>query len=147
MEGLSEIIENIQIPVRIPIHSYLLDHCVEGRAVLPAVEAMEVLAASVRSVRPGAFVENMADGRFDKFLPISPGQSHIDAVSDIAFHENGNITARLLTKTISKKASITRVKTHAQICFCRTPSDTPKIPFDLASSLEGVVFHIPVDKT
>ena len=48
MEGLPKVIENVRLPVHIPIRPYLLDHCVEGRAVLPAVEAMEFLAASVR---------------------------------------------------------------------------------------------------
>ena len=52
MEGLPQIIETVQLPVHIQVHPYLLDHRFEGKAVLPAVETMQLLANTVKSFRP-----------------------------------------------------------------------------------------------
>jgi hypothetical protein len=46
MGRLPEITEQIRLPLKIQVPPYLMDHQFEGRAVLPAVEAMEILAAS-----------------------------------------------------------------------------------------------------
>lgn len=146
MEDLSKIIENRRLPVDIDVHPYLLDHCVEGNAVLPAVEAMQVLAASVKQLKPDAHVDRMLGARFDKFLYVRPGSKRIAAISDIAFHENGDITAKLLTKTKAKKTAITRIKEHASICFSQNERQIRHLPLDLASALEGIVFDIPADR-
>ena len=146
MEDLSKIVENRRLPVDIDVHSYMLDHCVEENAVLPAVETMQVLAASVKALKPDADVDCMLDARFDKFLYVQPESKRIAAISDIAFHENGDITARLLTRAKSKKTSITRVKEHASIRFSQNERHIRHLPLDLASSLEGIAFDVPVDK-
>jgi phosphopantetheinyl transferase len=146
MESLPEIAENVRLPVHIAVSHFLFDHCVEGKGVLPAVEAMQVLAASVRTLRPDACVERMADAAFAKFLPVLPGTDGIAALSDISFHNNGDITARLLTRTRSGKASITRVKEHARIRFSCNGIPIRALPVDVAAALEGIVFEVPAER-
>ena len=41
MEDLPEVIKKVQLPLEIEIDPYLMDHRFEGKAVLPAVEAMQ----------------------------------------------------------------------------------------------------------
>jgi phosphopantetheinyl transferase len=146
MESLPPIAEHVQLPVQIAVPPFLFDHHVEGRAVLPAVEAMQVLAASIMALKPDADVRTMAEAAFDKFLPLPPGTEVIAAIGDITFHEGGAITARLLTRTTSKKAFITRVKEHARICFPGPEIAIPPLAVDVAAALEGVVFDVPAER-
>ncbi|HJO61812.1 MAG TPA: polyketide synthase dehydratase domain-containing protein, partial [Desulfobacterales bacterium] len=113
MEDLPQITDTIRLPVHIDIHPYLLDHHVEGKGVLPAVEAMNLLGETVKRFRPETDITDMTEARFDKFLYIQPDMTQLTAYVDIERHENGDITAKLLTKNRSKKSSITRIKSHA----------------------------------
>jgi len=146
MEDLSQVAESVRLPVRIGVHPFLMDHCVEEKVVLSAVEAMQVLAASVKELKPDADVDCMVRVTFEKFLYVEPGRKEIAAISQIGFHKNGDITAKLLTRTKSKKASITRVKEHASLCFPRDGRETRVLPLDVASALEGVVLAVPAQK-
>lgn len=138
--------KTVRIPVDIPVHPYLLDHCFEGRVVLPAVEAMQVLADTVKGFRPDADITGMADVRFDKFLYIESGIIQIAAFSDISVHENGDIAATLLTKSRSQKSAITRIKEHASLCFSLQPPALPEPPLDATATLDGRCFRIPAEK-
>jgi len=146
MEGFSPIDKKIRLPIDITIRPYLLDHHVEGDVVLPAVEAMHVLAETVKRFRPDTDITCMTRARFDKFLYIRPGATHVEGFSDITVYENGDVTAVLLTKNRSKKTSITRIKEHATLCFPRQTPDLPELPLDLACALEGICFEIPSDE-
>ena len=138
--------KTVRIPVDIPVHPYLLDHCFEGKVVLPAVEAMQVLADTVKSFRPDADITGMTDVEFDKFLYIESGITQITALSDISVHENGDIAVTLLTKSISQKSAITRIKEHATLCFSLQPPALPEPPFDATATLKGRCFKIPAEK-
>jgi phosphopantetheinyl transferase len=149
MEDLSRIIESTRLPLEIPLQPYLRDHCVGGRAVLPAVEAAELLARAARRFLPGTDVTAMVDLRFDKFLFIDPEAPPAAAFCDLALHENGDIQAVLATRTTSKKAAMTRVKEHAAVRFSRRKPDMPdlmpNLALDLASALEGACFTVEND--
>jgi hypothetical protein len=138
--------KTVRIPVDIPVHPYMLDHCFEGKVVLPAVEAMQVLADTVKGFRPDADITVLTDAGFDKFLYIEPGITQIAAFSDIAVHENGDIAATLLTKSRSQKSAITRIKEHASLCFSLQPPELPEPPLDATATLDGRCFKIPVEK-
>ncbi len=146
MEGLPKIAEKVRVSVDITIHPHLMDHHVEGRAILPAVEAMQTLAVSIKTFKPDVDVTCLTDARFDKFLHIPPDRKHITAFNDISIYENGNISARLLTKTTSQKTSITRVKEHANVCFSENIKEKPRLPLDLESVLDGITFDIPSER-
>ena len=109
--------ESVLFPVDLPVQPYLLDHRFEGKVVFPAVEAMQALAGAVKRFRPNVDVSVITRARFDKFLYIDSGATHVSAVIDITELENGDITASLLTKSESGKLSIKRVREHAGLCF------------------------------
>jgi acyl transferase domain-containing protein len=149
MEDLSGIVESASIPLEIPLRPYLKDHSVDGRAVLPAVEAAELLARAAERFQPGTDVTAMADLRFDKFLFLDPEAQTTAAFCELALHENGDIQAVLATRTKSKKAAMTRVKEHAAVRFLRRKPDLPDqitdLALDLASALEGACFTAETD--
>jgi len=107
------------MPVEISVFPYLQDHRFEGIAVFPAVEALQVLAHSVKKFAPETDITAIADARFDKFLFIPSGTAKIDAQCSITPSENGDITAVLQTKTRSKNAAITRIKEHVTVHYPR----------------------------
>lgn len=112
-----------RIPVAIDLRPYLLDHAVEGGAVLPAVEAMEVLAATVRSWRPETDVRRLSSATFDKFLYLPAGGDRIDALVDFASCTNGDIAAELLTRARPGRTRIARLRSHVRLRF--SPSFRP----------------------
>ncbi len=146
MEDLPQITEMVRLPVTIHAHPYLQDHCFERNAVLPAAEALQLLATIVKSFRPDTDTTRMMDARFDKFLYIQPHRTKISAFSDIVVHENDDITATLLTKNRSKKSSITRIKEHATVRFPRKKPSFSDQPLDSISALEGICVEISADK-
>jgi phosphopantetheinyl transferase len=146
MEDFPGIIESARLPLDIPIPVYLNDHCVDGLAVLPAVEAMEVLAQAVKRLRPATDVTAMTGLQFDKFLHMAPDTDRVSAFCDISVYENGDVKAVLTTRTQSKKAALTRVKAHATLVFPQQAPRIQKLALDLASALEGVCFSVPKEK-
>jgi len=146
MEDFPRIIESARLPLDIPIRPCLNDHCVDGHAVLPAVEAMEILAQAVKRFRPETDVTAMAALQFDKFLYIAPEADRLSASCDISVYENGDVKAVLTTRTQSKKAALARVKAHAALIFPQQAPLIPKLALDLAASPEGVCFSVPTEK-
>jgi phosphopantetheinyl transferase len=146
MEDFPRIIESACLPLDIPIRPGLNDHCVDGHAVLPAVEAMEILAQAVKRFRPGTDVTAMAALQFDKFLYIAPDADRLSASCDISVYENGDVKAVLTTRTQSKKAALARVKAHAALIFPQQAPLIAKLALDLAASPEGVCFSVPTEK-
>jgi phosphopantetheinyl transferase len=146
MEGFSKIIESAQLPLDIPIRPYVSDHCFNGQAVLPAVEAMEVLARAIRRFRPATNVNCMNGATFDKFLYLDPGAEHLSAFGEISVLANGDVTAVLTTKTKSKHAVMSRLKTHAALTLPYQVAPMPDLPLDLAAVPEGVCFAVGKEK-
>jgi phosphopantetheinyl transferase len=146
MEGFPKVIESAHLPIDIPIRPYLSDHCFNGRAVLPAVEAMEALALAARRFRPSIGVSCMSGVTFDKFLYIDSAVEHLAAHGDISVDANGDVRAVLITKTKSKNAIMARVKTHAALTFLHEAASIPDLPLDEVSAPEGVCFSIQRDR-
>jgi hypothetical protein len=130
MANIPQIIETVRLPVNIQVHRYLLDHCFEGKVVFPAVEAMQVLAQSVKEFAPETDITALKDITFDKFLFIPPDTSKIDALCSITPFESGDITAVLYTKTRSENSVITRIKEHVTVHY-------PRIRPEVAANLHN----------
>ncbi|MFZ0614153.1 MAG: polyketide synthase dehydratase domain-containing protein [Desulfobacterales bacterium] len=149
MEDFSPIVASARRPVEIPHDSHLKDHCFEGRAVLPAVEATEILARAAIGFRPGTGVTAMAGLRFDKFLYLDTRMQTTAAFCDVALNANGAVRAALATRTQVKPASMTRLKEHAAGLFfspeASRPSAIPGPPPDTASALAEVGDTIEAD--
>ncbi len=141
MERLPEITGPVRLPVKIQVPPYLMDHQFQGKAVLPAVEAMEILAASTQRHFPAAAVRSIQNAAFDKFLIIENGCSEIEAFNDLEMLDDGGIVSRLVTRTRSQKAGITRTREHAVLYFqnfSKNPADPPsqipkKRPFNVSA--------------
>lgn len=145
MEGLPQIIESVRLPVHIQVHPYLLDHRFEGKAVLPAVETMQLLANTVKGFRPVTDITGITDARFNKFLNIEVGITQVSAFCDMTIFENGDIGAVLVTKRRSPKSAITRAKEHGGLRFPGRAPVMPKPPPDPAVALNGACFEIPAE--
>jgi len=148
MEDLSEIVERARLPVHIKADAYLQDHCFQGEAVFPAVEAMQLMAASTQRHLPRADVSLMTDARFDRFLSIGPtGRSRwIETCMDMEVYKDGRVRSRLMTRSRSPKAPITRWMEHVAVHFGGKNRDPRPLPLDLVSALEGVCMAIPPDR-
>jgi len=120
--------KTVRLPVGISVFPYLLDHCFEGNAVFPAVEAMQVLAQTVKGFAPETDITAITDTTFDKFLLIPPDTKIIDALCSITPFENGDITAVLQTKIRAKNAAITRIREHVAVHY---PCVKPEVGTDL----------------
>ena len=83
MEHLPKITDRVRLPLSIQVPPYLLDHQFRGKAVLPAVEAMGILAASTLAHLPGTAVYSMQNASFDKFLVIEADCDEINGFNDI----------------------------------------------------------------
>jgi len=145
MEKFSKIIDKVRLPLKIKVMPYLLDHQFEGKPILPAVEAMQILAVSTQCHIPHTKVTCILDARFDKFLYISPYEKNINAFNEIEVYDNGRIISKLITKTRSKKTPITRIKEHVTLNFLLTERTTEKRPFEGVTILEESNYKIPLD--
>ncbi|MDP2645197.1 MAG: polyketide synthase dehydratase domain-containing protein, partial [Desulfobacterales bacterium] len=146
MADFSQIIETVRFPVDIPVQTCWHDHHVEGRVVLPAVEAMQVVAETVKNCKPDTAVTGMAQVQFDKFLYIQPATEKIDARVDIETYANGDIIARLVTKTQAENSSISRIKEHAAVRYPLDKKSPAVVPPDLNSALQGDCFEVSPDR-
>jgi hypothetical protein len=150
MDNIPRIIDTVRLPAAIPIHAYLRDHHVEGRAVLPAVKAMQIIGDTVKRLRPDTRISVMTHTRFDKFLHVPSGTDQIAAFADIDTYDNGDIGARLLTKNRFKKSSMIRIKEHASVYY---PVDQagfadppPEQDSGLFSALDGNCIEISSER-
>ncbi len=116
---------------------FAADHHLDGRPVLPAVEAMEYLAAYLNTGFPGLDVRRLDRVRFDKFLFLdNEGPAAVEVTVSSAGNEK--IRATLSTRRRSPRAAMTRVVPHAALTAGRGGEDQPPPPLDLAAGLEGV---------
>ncbi|MCP4693073.1 MAG: hypothetical protein GY859_33835 [Desulfobacterales bacterium] len=146
MGKLPEIVDQIRLPLEIPIQPHLQDHRFMGRAVLPGVEAMQLLAAAAGRHFPDIIPGQLTDIRFEKFLYIPPGETSIEAFADMETHANGDHVAHLRTKFRSKKTPITRIITHGAARFPAGPLPPhPPCP-DVPPPIEGLVVKATPEK-
>ena len=103
-----------RVAVRIPVQPWFADHRFDGRVILPAVEAMAVLARAARQHAPALDVQCLADARFDRLLAIEPVQEAIEATVELEETGEGLI-ARLLTRR--QLAAMARMVAHCELRF------------------------------
>lgn len=135
-----------RLPLQIEILPYLRDHTFEGKAVFPAVEALQCLASSAREQIPEINARVMYGASFPRFLHIGEDSSHIEAFSEIELADNGEVRTSLITMTRSKSGKITRPAVHARVNFRQDTGDqqagSARMSFDLGRD----VFEVPVER-
>lgn len=132
-------------PVTITLRDHLADHHFMGTPVLPAVEAMEILAAETLAVDAVASVDLFTDVEFNKFLPLDPDRKRMEAQVQMQAGADGHLRTTLTTRTCSPKAAIMRTKDHAAMTFGRAADAASPTPLDVAAAPEGICETIAQD--
>jgi phosphopantetheinyl transferase len=144
MEDLPKIKSRMRLPLSIPVADYLRDHVFRGEAVLPAVEAMNILAeSSLPYLEEGAAV-NIASAEFNRFLYIGPDAECIEAINELEFFDQGSVTSKLITMKKSANTGITRPVKHVSLSFTAHDVSPIEPPLDYTLGLEGI--GITLDK-
>jgi hypothetical protein len=108
--------------LEIEIGGYLYDHHFEGRCVLPAVEALIVLAKIVEDHFPDVPLLRLSKALFPRFLVIPPDGHHLPAIVETDHSPEGSVLATLMTSVRSKTGGIGRNLAHARVEF--PPADS-----------------------
>lgn len=116
MENLSRPVETVTIPVEIPVPAYLGDHHVSGRVVLPAVEALQILARTLPAAA-GAEPRRQEGAVFSHLLTVEPGVREIPAIHEFTSTPDGRCRSRLMTVVAGRNAAWTRRIEHASVFF------------------------------
>ena len=96
--------------------------------MLPAVEALQVLATAVRAHDPSCAVQLCGKAEFLRFLEVPETASEVEAVVTITDHDHDHdhgptgCTASLETRAVAGKAKITRRKEHVRATFGVQPA-------------------------
>jgi hypothetical protein len=114
-----------RLPVEIPIFPCLRDHRFAGRAVLPAVEAMQILAATIPADQKDLHPTHIRDARFDKFLILPTDADSIPAFHDISVDSEGETISKLITRTTSAKG-FSRIKEHVTVRWGRVGRESQR---------------------
>jgi phosphopantetheinyl transferase len=121
------------------------DHHFRGRPVLPAVEAMQILAVRARHANPGMDVGHIKQARFPKFLEIDSGNDALKLIQSLTAMEDGSQRATLGTRVTKGTARITRNMMHAEMHFTSSPEQSFHFPLDVAAAVEGLCETIDPD--
>jgi hypothetical protein len=116
MENLSRPVETVTIPVAIPVPAYLGDHHVSDRVVLPAVEALQILARTLPA-SAGADPRRQEQAVFSHLLSIDPGVREIPAIHEFTRTADGRCRSRLVTVVSGRKGTWTRRIENASVFF------------------------------
>ncbi|MBM4319647.1 MAG: hypothetical protein FJ125_06735 [Deltaproteobacteria bacterium] len=115
-----------RLPVTLPCPAYLGDHRADGRPVLPAVEALQLLAAAVHGQDPQLDVRRSRDAVFLRFLAIAPSVARDEVWIELAPAEDGSagVQAALCSKARMGRAGLVRSLEHVRAVF-GSPSLAP----------------------
>jgi len=116
--------KHLQTSSMIPIHPYLMDHRFDGKVILPTVEILQHLAASVLLQFPLSKVLYLTNASFDRFFYIESDASSVASSIEIILSEDSTITSKLTSVITIKKGAIKRIKEHATVHFIQ---ETPQI--------------------
>lgn len=128
----------MMIPITIETPHFLMDHHFQGQPVLPAVEAMAILAKSLKVHCPHLNIHQVIEARFDKFLYLQPDKLQLDAMVEFVSNGERHCQASLITRSKAPKSNITRTKIHAQISISEQVQQPADYPYDVLSVPEGI---------
>jgi hypothetical protein len=144
MEIISGLNQKKRYSCDIELHPYLQDHRVQGKAVLPAVESLIVMAGIVKTHYPEMMMNCLRNATFSRFLTIPPDKKIQQVFVDVEDSGDGRITASLLTSLKSKTGNINRDIQHAKVSFFSADSEAfHPPPFHSVKKLEGHCISIP----
>ncbi len=112
------------------VHPRHGDHRYGGEPVLPAVEAMALLAASAAQAFPRVDCRVMGAARFERFLPLPPAPAGVETFHELTLLPDGAVRAELMTRQQGRNTALSRMRVHAGITFgpAGAPPSRPQIP-------------------
>ena len=133
------------IAISFALPPFFKDHHVQGRPVLAAVEAMELLAAQAGQHVSARTTWTLTDIRFDKFLFLDTPEPP-PTFARITTGHDGTQAAVLTSRFKRPGATITRTLTHVSLTIGQglPPIDPP--PMDTIACLTGRLTHVDVDR-
>ena len=120
--------QKIRYPLEIEVGDYIYDHHFEGRCVLPAVEALIVMAKVVAAHFPNVDLRCLDKARFPRFLVIPPETHRLPVLVEVEETPDGVISALLMTSVRSKTGGIGRNLEHARAEFSLADSSPNSLP-------------------
>jgi hypothetical protein len=117
MENLSLPGRQVIIPLSIPISDYLRDHRYEGQAVLPAAEALQILAGSLPEDVHHGDPLLQEGGEFSRLLHLDPEADTLNVFHEIALSPDGRRQSRLTTLRSGRQTQLNRRVTHVSVVF------------------------------
>jgi hypothetical protein len=137
----------MRYPLEIEIGDYLFDHHFEDRCLLPAVEALNILAKVVQSHFPRVDLRGLNKSRFPRFLVIPPETHHLPVLVEVDREADGGISALLMTSVRSKTGGIGRNLEHARAQFPLLDStQNPVPPSPVSDNPEGLKILVPKER-
>jgi hypothetical protein len=144
MDIVPQINKKTRYPSEIEVSPYLRDHHFEGKAILPAVEALIALAKVVKLHFPQIRINSLFKASFPRFLFIAPETERLAVWVDIENAAKDRIAAVLLTSIESKTGGIRRALEHARVEFATDDSAScPAAPFRVVEKLGGGCIRVP----
>lgn len=137
MEDVPDLVKAEAFPITVQPPPFFRDHHVKNRPVLPAVEAMEQLAADTCARFPETDGRRLSDLRFDRFLHLD-GPTPVAAINRLEKNDDGSLRASLTTRIQSKKTGIGRSLEHASLTIGEARPGNAVLPLDIAASLAGI---------
>lgn len=104
-----------RIDVNIPVQPWLRDHAFGGRAVLPAVETLLLLAGEIQKVQPQVDIRVMEQAYFPRFLELDKDAEAINGFFEWSREENGSIRTKFLSRVQLK--AMARIIVHGEVLF------------------------------
>ncbi|MDP1990132.1 MAG: polyketide synthase dehydratase domain-containing protein, partial [Syntrophales bacterium] len=117
MESLSPSVRDMKIPLSMAIPAYLRDHRYEGRVVLPAAEALQILAKSLPEDLPRCNPLLQVEGEFARLLHLDPEADTLNVFHEIAITPDGCRQSRLTTLHSGRQTQVNRRMTHVSVLF------------------------------
>jgi len=128
----------------VKVYPYLLDHHLEDKVILPAVESLIILASAVKTNYSQMELNCLRKAVFSRFLTIVPDTNCQPVIVDLKNAEDGGIRASLLTSIKSKTGNISREINHASVEFLAEDSNELTVPhFRAVNKLKGDCISIP----
>ena len=144
MEIVSSLNQKKRYSFDLEVYPYLRDHHLEGKTILPAVEALIIMARAVKTNYQQAEISCLKNANFPRFLTITPDMQSIPVFVDLEKSDNSGIVTSLLTSIKSKTGTISREVEHSRVEFFAADSkEFCMPPFRSVNKLKGDCISVP----
>jgi hypothetical protein len=133
----------LHFPVEISVRPWFFDHRFGGRAVLPAVETLLLMAAQTARCHPGHGIRIMEQARFPKFLAIPADASTIGGSLTIQTKIDGALHTAFTSRVRLK--ACTQVQVHGEVVFPAGQTE-PAVGGPTPVPLTGTTCKIEADR-